>query len=93
MDRHWSARKSLQLHVTLELPRHTEPVIADLRDISLSGAYIETDSALPHSLPLMIELHLPDSRVYEGFRLQAERRAPGTLSFLEDFLEEITDRG
>jgi hypothetical protein len=71
MDRRWSARKRLQLHVTLELPRYTEPVVAELRDISLSGAYIQTHSALPHSLPLMVELHLPGSRVYEGFRLQA----------------------
>jgi hypothetical protein len=71
MDRRWSARKRLQLLVILELPHCTEPVIADLRDISLSGAYIETNSALPHSLPLMVELHLPNSRVYEGFRLQA----------------------
>jgi hypothetical protein len=71
MDRRWSARKRLQLHVSLELPRGTEPVVADLRDISLSGAYIETHSALPRSLPLIVELHLPNSRVYEGFRLQA----------------------
>jgi hypothetical protein len=71
MERRWSARKRLQLHVNLELPRYTEPVEADLRNISLSGAYIETHSVLPHSLPLMVELHLPGSRVYEGFRLQA----------------------
>jgi hypothetical protein len=71
MDRRWSARKRLQLRVSLELPRYTEPVTVDLRDISLSGAYIETPSTLPHSFPLIIELHPPNSRVYESFRLQA----------------------
>jgi hypothetical protein len=71
MDRRWSARKRLQLHITLELPRYTEPVVADLRDISLSGAYIEMHSALPRSVPLIVELHPPNSRVYESIRLQA----------------------
>ncbi|HEX5057068.1 MAG TPA: PilZ domain-containing protein [Gammaproteobacteria bacterium] len=85
MDRRWSARKQLPLSITLEVPRHGTPVTGNLRDLSLSGAFVKTDFLLPLS-PLVVAFTLPGDPRQEELRLEARvvrRSAAGSaLMFL-----------
>lgn len=69
LDRRWSDRKRLPLRATLEVPNHTEPVEAELRDISLGGAFVETRFLLPY-YPLVIRFKLPGS--LQDFHLETK---------------------
>jgi len=85
MDRRWSARKRLPISISLEVPRHGSLVAGNMRDLSLSGAFVKTDFLLPLS-PLIVAFTLPvDSRL-EQLRLEARvvrRTAAGSaLMFL-----------
>jgi hypothetical protein len=85
MDRRWSARKQLPLSITLEIPRHASLVAGNLRNLSLSGAFVKTDFLLPLS-PLVVAFTLPGDFRQEELRLEARvvrRTATGSaLMFL-----------
>lgn len=70
MDRRLNPRKHLQLNITLETPSSSQPLTAYLRDISVTGAFIETETVLSTSAPLIMAFKLSDS-VHNGFRLYA----------------------
>lgn len=81
MERRANARKPLHQRVRLEIPALRDPISATMLDISLGGAFIEMDSLLRASAPLIVEFRLPDSRPQNTFRLFAKvvRRSPGGL--------------
>src|SRR5688572_17929935 len=69
MERRWSPRKNLQLGITLEIPSNSQPVGANLLDISLGGAFIETQAVLSTSTPLIMALKLAGTKLQTSFRL------------------------
>jgi hypothetical protein len=70
-NRRWKPRIYLQLDVSLEIPFSSEPVSANLHDISLTGAFIETLALLSTSTPLIVALKLPGAQLQKSFRLCA----------------------
>lgn len=71
MERRLNLRKHLRLDVMLEIPSSSKPVKANLLDISMGGAFIETDALLSISTPLIMALKLSDASFQKGFRLYA----------------------
>ncbi len=71
VDRRSKPRRNMQLGITLETPAGSQSLPASLRDISLSGAFIETNSALPTSAPLIMAFKPIDAPSRSGFRLYA----------------------
>jgi hypothetical protein len=77
-DRRLSPRKHLQLGVTLETLSDSEPIAANLLDISMGGAFIKTQTLLFISAPLIMALKLSANHFQKSFRLYARvvRRTP-----------------
>jgi hypothetical protein len=72
VDRRSKPRKNLQLGIMLETPSSSQPLAANLRDISLSGAFIETSTMLSTSAPLIMAFKPADTTPRRtGFRLYA----------------------
>jgi hypothetical protein len=71
VERRLSPRKYLQLGVMLEIPSSSQPVRANLLDISMSGAFIETEAVLSISTPLIMGLKLSIADLQNSFRLYA----------------------
>jgi c-di-GMP-binding flagellar brake protein YcgR len=77
MDSRLSARKYLQLDITLEIPTYRKQELATMQDISLGGAFIETQVLPPSDDPLIVGFKLPGS-LQKSFSLSARvvHRAP-----------------
>jgi Tfp pilus assembly protein PilZ len=77
-DRRSSPRKPLQLSVTLETLSDSQPMAANLLNISMGGAFIKTQAMLSISAPLIMALKLSGSHLQRSFRLYARvvRRTP-----------------
>lgn len=71
MERRLSPRKFFQLKITLEIPSSSQPVRANLLDISVHGAFIETNALLSISTPLILAIKLSDTGLQSSFRLYA----------------------
>jgi hypothetical protein len=78
MERRLSPRRYLQLNIQLEIPSHSQSLPASLMNISIRGAFIETDAPLSLSTPLIIVFKLLSGADFQhSFRLYARviRRA------------------
>lgn len=71
MDRRLSPRKHLQLGITLEMASSGQSIAANLLDISMSGAFIETQAPLSNSAFVIMAFKLPDTHLQSGLRLYA----------------------
>src|SRR5690242_19321772 len=72
MERRSNARKDLHMSVIVQVPAYNKRVVqATLLDISLGGAFIETEVLLPANAGLVIELKLAGKFVQNKFRLNA----------------------
>lgn len=71
MEHRWSARKSVMGNVVVECPR-IGLVRAAMRDVSLSGMFVETGPmVLPLNAPVSVVFSLPSDQSDEDYCLQA----------------------
>jgi hypothetical protein len=91
MEHRRSVRKRLRQRVTLDAP-HIGSVAVKTRDLSLGGAFVETDSfVLPFNARVVVSFKLPHREPSSGFRVDAMvvRRAPTGAGLM--FLRMETD--
>jgi hypothetical protein len=88
-DRRWSTRKHLALSVELEVPQQAAPIVADLRDLSLGGLFVETRFLLPLH-PLIVTFKLPArDTIRLGARVVHRTPAGAGLMFMQTSTQVI----
>jgi hypothetical protein len=72
MERRSNSRINLYLSTVVQVPSYNKRIVpARLVDISLGGAFIETEVLLPANAALIIEFKLPGKFVLKKFRLNS----------------------